>query len=200
MWKTFTDFADTFTDNVDDFAIVVFIIIVGNKLAALLYSFLRDFMKMSKLTAQSAKTITQGFVFVVCFTQLIGGNVLQSAAGGIAIGVGYAFQPYIIAVFNGLMIHNDHSIIENHSWLTIERHGIDGAKVMSIGLFNTELEKDGATIILSNSMLSSSALVVHKSDPAVAVTLKRRNTAAIPDPYTNNHHAMHYAAHSVHHS
>ena len=195
MWSTFKDLADSFFENIDDFAIVVFIIMVGNKLAQLLFTFLHGFMGLSLFPAQTVKISTQMFIFTICFIQLIGSRVLTSASAGIAIGVGYAFQPYIISIFNGLMIHNDNSIIEYKSWLTIERQGIVNCKVVSIGLFNTVLEnQDGDTVMLSNSMLSASAVTIHNEKPKT----ERVAISTVDDPTRDNHNAVHYLAHFNH--
>ena len=192
MWATFKGFADSMFENVDDFAIVVFIIMVGNKLSQLLFTFLHSFMGLGLFPAQTVKISTQLFIFTICFIQLIGSEVLTSASAGIAIGVGYAFQPYIISVFNGLMIHNDNSIVEFESWLTIPSQGIANAKVVSIGLFNTELQDEaGDRVILSNSKLSASAITVHK---------EKRNYQAVSTTSNDDHNAAHYLAANFHHS
>ena len=46
MWSTFKDCLDTILSNLDDFAIIIFILIVGNKLAELLYRFIANFLEL----------------------------------------------------------------------------------------------------------------------------------------------------------
>ena len=75
-------------------------------------------MKLSLFTSQTVKISLQIFIFATCLIQLLGGETLASATGGIAIGVGYAFQPYIISIFNGLMIHND-DVINDKKWISL---------------------------------------------------------------------------------
>ena len=161
MWTTFTELTNSLVTNIDDFALVIFILIVGNKIAQALHTFIYSFLKQDLLYAQAVKVSLQVFLFTMCAVQLLGAKTLASASAGIAIGVGYAFQPYIISIFNGIMIHNDHSMSKN-SIISIPAIGINNAVVTSIGLFNTELLNEMKNkIILSNSMLSRYAITVH---------------------------------------
>ena len=165
MWTTFKDCLDTILSNLDDFAVIIFILIVGNKLANLIYRFLANFMKTSLFTAQSVKLSLQVFIGVISFVHLVGDDIIKHASAGIAIGVGYAFQPYIISMFNGLMLHND-NLINSKKWLDVPQSGINGARVKSIGLFNTILEDhSGNNIIITNSSLTASAVTIHNEKP-----------------------------------
>lgn len=165
MWETFSSLLDSLVSNIDDFFVIILIAAFGNKCALILDRFLRKALKINTLTCQAIKMSLQIFIFATCVIQLIGGEVVSSATGGIAIGVGYAFQPYIISLFNGLMIHND-DLINAEKWITIKNMNIIGAKVKSIGLFNSELiDQHGNQILLSNSMLSRSAVFVMGDDP-----------------------------------
>ena len=165
MWTTFKDCLDTILSNLDDFAVIIFILIVGNKLANLLYIFLAKFMKTSLFTAQTVKLSLQVFIGVISFVHLVGNDIIKHASAGIAIGVGYAFQPYIISMFNGLMLHND-NLINSKKFLDVPSQGISGAQVKSIGLFNTILEDhSGNNIIITNSSLTASAVTIHNEKP-----------------------------------
>ena len=175
MWSTFKDCLDTILSNLDDFAVIIFILIVGNKLADLLYKFLANFMKSSLVTAQSVKLSLQVFIGVISFIHLVGDDIIKHASAGIAIGVGYAFQPYIISMFNGLMLHND-NLINDKKYLDIHSQGISGARVKSIGLFNTILQDHkGNYIIVSNSSLTAAAVKIHNEKPKVQEQVKLVN-------------------------
>jgi len=105
------------------------------------------------------------FIGVISFVHLVGDDIIKHASAGIAIGVGYAFQPYIISMFNGLMLHND-NLINSKKWLDVPSQGIQGAAVENIGLFNTVLiNQNGDKIIVSNSSLPASAVTIHVSEP-----------------------------------
>lgn len=160
MWSTFTHVADSIVSEIDDFALVIFILIVGNKLSQTLYSFIHKFLKLDLLYAEAVKVSLQVFLFSICAIQLLGAETLRSASAGIAIGVGYAFQPYVISIFNGLMIHND-NVMGKGKTISILGLNISNARVESIGLFNTTLYHDGDMLILSNSMLSKSCITLH---------------------------------------
>ena len=122
-------------------------------------------MKTSLFTAQSVKLSLQVFIGVISFVHLVGDDIIKHASAGIAIGVGYAFQPYIISMFNGLMLHND-NLINSKKWLDVPQSGINGARVKSIGLFNTILEDhSGNNIIITNSSLTASAVTIHNEQP-----------------------------------
>lgn len=167
MWNTFQQLVDNLISNIDDFFVIILIAILGNKLANLLYLFLQKFMKTTLFASQTVKISLQVFLFSTCLIQLLGADTLSSATGGIAIGIGYAFQPYIISIFNGLMIHND-DIINTKKWITIHGTGISSAKVESIGLFNTLLKDEKNNyVMISNSMLSHSAVTVMNKPGAV---------------------------------
>ena len=165
MWNTFRDCLDTILSNLDDFAVIIFILIVGNKIAELLYKFIAVFLERSLFTAQALKLSLQAFIGVISFVHLVGEDIIKHASAGIAIGVGYAFQPYIISMFNGLMLHND-NLINSKKYLDVPSQGIKGAAVSSIGLFNTVLiNQDGDKIVVSNSSLTESAVTIHCSQP-----------------------------------
>ena len=102
----------------------------------------------------------------------MGDDIIKHASAGIAIGVGYAFQPYIISMFNGLMLHND-NLINDKKYLDIHSQGISGARVKSIGLFNTILQDHtGNYIIVSNSSLTAAAVKIHNEKPKVQEKVK----------------------------
>lgn len=123
------------------------------------------FLERSLFTAQALKLSLQAFIGVISFVHLVGEDIIKHASAGIAIGVGYAFQPYIISMFNGLMLHND-NLINSKKYLDVPSQGIKGAAVQSIGLFNTVLiNQDGDTIVVSNSSLTESAVTIHSSQP-----------------------------------
>ena len=68
-------------------------------------------------------------------------------------------------MFNGLMLHND-NLINSKKWLDVPQSGINGARVKSIGLFNTILEDhSGNNIIITNSSLTASAVTIHNEKP-----------------------------------
>lgn len=161
MWSTFTQVANSVVSEIDDFALVIFLLIVGNKISQALYSFIHKFLKLPLLYAQAVKMSLQVFLFSICAIQLLGAETLRSASAGIAIGVGYAFQPYIISIFNGLMIHND-NVMAKGKIISIPGLNILNARVDSIGLFNTALYHEGDMLVLSNSMLSKSCIVLHR--------------------------------------
>ena len=122
-------------------------------------------MQRSLFTAQALKLSLQAFIGVISFVHLVGEDIIKHASAGIAIGVGYAFQPYIISMFNGLMLHND-NLINSKKYLDVPSQGIKGAAVSSIGLFNTVLiNQDGDKIVVSNSSLTESAVTIHCSEP-----------------------------------
>lgn len=194
MWSTFKDCLDTILSNLDDFAIIIFILIVGNKLAELLYRFIANFLERSIFTAQSIKLSLQIFIGVISFVHLVGENVVNNASAGIAIGVGYAFQPYIISMFNGLMLHND-NIINGNVWLDVPSAGIKGGKVYSIGLFNTILlDRDGNKILITNSSLTSSSVTVKTTSPW---TTAAKSTVPTADAgaHDDSRHYLHYQIH-----
>ena len=165
MWNTFRDCLDTILSNLDDFAVIIFILIVGNKIAELLYKFTAVFLERSLFTAQALKLSLQAFIGVISFVHLVGEDIIKHASAGIAIGVGYAFQPYIISMFNGLMLHND-NLINSKKYLDVPSQRIQGAAVESIGLFNTVLiNQNGDKIVVSNSSLTESAVTIHCSQP-----------------------------------
>lgn len=194
MWNTFQELLDSLVSNIDDFFVIILIAVIGNKLANLLYIFLRKFMKISLFACQTVKISLQVFLFATCIIQLLGADTLSSATGGIAIGVGYAFQPYIISIFNGLMVHND-DIINSSKWISIAGTGISCARVESIGLFNTMLKNSsGDYVLISNSMLSRSAVTV-MDKPKNSLEVTGANDIAVTEP-----ESLHYLQERMHHS
>ena len=103
MWTTFKDCLDSILSNLDDFAVIIFILIVGNKIADLLYRFIANFLERSLFAAQTIKLLLQIFIGVISFIHLVGDDIIKNASAGIAIGIGYAFQPYIISMFNEII-------------------------------------------------------------------------------------------------
>ena len=162
------------SNNIDDVFVSIIIIVIGNKLASYMYEFLKDFLKVNILTSQILKITVQLFIIVLCVVQLIGSEVVNNFTGGISIGLGYALQPYIISIFNGLMVHNDHDVVPKKTRISLPSEGITNAYVESIGLFNTVLKENGDTIIISNSTLTRGALrILHeKNNPSVLKNIK----------------------------
>lgn len=193
MWSTFKECTDALLDNIDDFAVIIFILIVGNKLADLLYRFIANFLERSLFTAQAIKLSLQIFIGVISFVHLIGETTINNAAAGIAIGVGYAFQPYIISLFNGLMLHND-NLIKNGVYIDIASQGIENSQVFTIGLFNTILkDTDGNIILVSNSSLMQSSVVIKNKISSVSTQLQTANKE-------QEDHSRHYLMRQIHHN
>ena len=207
MWTTFKDCLNSIISNIDDFAVIIFILIVGNKLAELLYLFLAKFMNASLFVAQTVKLTLQMFIGVISFVHLVGADVISNASAGIAIGVGYAFQPYIISMFNGLMLHND-NLITKDNWLDVPSQSISGGKVHSIGLFNTVLiDQWGNQILISNSSLTRAAVTVHCKSPWTTnpsmkdkLVVKCSKTEHGWAKGDETHKAQHFMNYNIHHN
>lgn len=210
MWTTFKDCLDSILSNLDDFAVIIFILIVGNKIADLLYRFIANFLERSLFAAQTIKLLLQIFIGVISFIHLVGDDIIKNASAGIAIGIGYAFQPYIISMFNGLMIHND-SIINKDVWIDIPDERIIGCRVYTIGLFNTILiDKYGNKILLSNSSLTHAAVTIKCESPWTndqtmkQKTVKRcsngKGWSRGPNTTEESHHSKHYLHYQMHHN
>jgi hypothetical protein len=169
MWKAFESIGSGMWENADDVLVSVILIIIGNVIASLIYYFTKEFLKTGVLFAQIIKITFQIFIIVICVVQIIGQDVVSHFTGGISIGLGYALQPYIISIFNGLMVHNDHEVVPRKTRISLPSEGITNAYVESIGLFNTVLKENGDTIIISNSSLTRGALrILHaKNNPSV---------------------------------
>lgn len=198
MWSTFKECTNALLDNIDDFAVIIFILIVGNKLADLLYRFIANFLERSLFTAQAVKLSLQIFIGVISIVHLIGETTINNAAAGIAIGVGYAFQPYIISLFNGLMLHNDH-VIKHGVYVDIISQHITNAKVVTIGLFNTVLnDVHGNIVLVSNSALIQSSVIIKNAPTEIKkepLSVKTHNA-----DNTHQDHSRHYLMRQVHHN
>ena len=193
MWSTFKECTDALLDNIDDFAVIIFILIVGNKLADLLYRFIANFLERSLFTAQAIKLTLQIFIGVISIVHLIGETTINNAAAGIAIGVGYAFQPYIISLFNGLMLHND-NVIRHGVYIDIASQGIRNSQVFTIGLFNTILKDvDDNIILVSNSTLMQSSVVIKNKISSI-------ETQQQADKSEHEDHSRHYLMRQIHHN
>jgi len=204
MWTTFKECLNSIISNIDDFAVIVFILIVGNKLADLLYLFLAKFMNASLFAAQTVKLSLQIFIGVVSFIHLVGSDIISNASAGIAIGVGYAFQPYIISMFNGLMLHND-NLITTDKWLDVPSQSITGGKVHSIGLFNTVLiDQYGNQILISNSSLTRAAVTVHCKSPwSTDTAMKDKLVVKCPrieHGWSKGDDSQHFMNYNIHHN
>ena len=189
MWKALLDIGTELWENLDDVFVSILIIVIGNQIAHLLYKFTKDFLKLGILPAQTIKIVLQAFVFVVILLQILGDDVVRSFTGGISIGIGYALQPYIISIFNGLMIHNDDIIIpgDNKSYgsiISIPSMNLINVKIDSVGLFNTLLiNNKNEKILLSNSTLMRSSIIIHNNDSYYKVN---KNVSSKPDEDTND--------------
>lgn len=177
MWKAFQSIGTDMWENADDVLVSIILIIIGNVIASIIYYFTKEFLKTGVLFAQIVKITFQLFIIVICVVQVIGEDVVSHFTGGISIGLGYALQPYIISIFNGLMVHNDHDVVPKQTRISLPAEGITNAYVESIGLFNTVLKENNDTIIISNSTLTRGALrILHeKNNPPVLNKIKVKN-------------------------
>ena len=189
MWKALLDIGTELWENLDDVFVSILIIVIGNQIAHLLYKFTKDFLKLGILPAQTIKIVLQACVFVVILLHILGDDVVRSFTGGISIGIGYDLQPYIISIFNGLMIHNDDIIIpgDNKSYgsiISIPSMNLINVKIDSVGLFNTLLiNNKNEKILLSNSTLMRSSIIIHNNDSYYKVN---KNVSSKPDEDIND--------------
>lgn len=101
---TFESLFSSVWNSLDDILLSVGVFLIMRILTRVLKYSLHSYFDTSKFVAQLVEFFTMTIVAVFLLSHLCSPDVVQSLFGGLSIGVGYAFQPYIISFFTGMMI------------------------------------------------------------------------------------------------
>jgi len=101
---TFESLFSSVWNALDDILLSAGVFLITRILTRVLKYSLHSYFDTSKFVAQLVEFFTMTIVVVFLLSHLCSPVVVQSLFGGLSIGVGYAFQPYIISFFTGMMI------------------------------------------------------------------------------------------------
>ena len=153
---TSTSFQSLFSkiwNSLDDILLCVGMFMIARIFAKCLKWSLHMYFDTSKFVSQFVEFIFMAIINIFLLSHLCSPAILQALFGGVSIGIGYAFQPYIISFFTGMMIRTE-NVIKIGDTVTVQ--GQTG-EIEHIGMFYVHL-KDGSCI--PNAVFQSSGFNV----------------------------------------
>ena len=144
----------------DDILISCILLFLTSILFSWVYQFLHGYLALNALISEGVYYVATFAVVMMILAQLFGSATAQAVVGGIGIGFGYAFQPYVVAVFNALVMRAQRYFERGNR---IRVHNMDAVqgRVQSMGLFFTVLEKDNERIVVPNQVFDTSPFSVY---------------------------------------
>lgn len=149
MWDVFSSMFDTIWMTIDDILVSITLLLITFVFTERLYVFLKRYLEMDMFVSQGVNFGITLMVVLLVIQHLFGAQTYGSLIGGISIGIGYALQPYIIGLFNGMMMQSKEPFSVGS---TIVFQGVTGT-VEEIGLFYTYLrDTEKKKIVIPNQM------------------------------------------------
>ena len=155
MSTAFDSLFSNIWNSLDDILLCVSVFMISRILTTGLKKCLHGYFNTSKFVAQLTEFLTMSIIVIFLLGHLCNPTILDSVFGGVSIGVGYAFQPYIISFFTGMMIRTE-DVLSIGDTLNVQ--GVEGV-VEHIGMFYVCLD-DGQYI--PNTVFQSSGFKVQK--------------------------------------
>lgn len=161
MWNVFSSMFDTIWMTIDDVLVSVALLLITFAITERLYVFLRKYLTINMFVSQGINFAITLMVVLLVIQHLFGMQTYASLIGGVSIGIGYALQPYIIGLFNGMMLQSKEPFSVG---CKIEFEQVKG-KVTEIGLFYTFIcSEDDKKIVIPNQMFHQGMVTVINKD------------------------------------
>ena len=115
----------TIWESLDDVFICVTMAIVLYIVSQWLYWCLSSYFDLSTYLSGSINFLFLGTISVFLLNHLFGPDIAVALFSGLSIGMGYAFQPYIISLFTGLynkssgLVQKNDKILFNNKTVTV---------------------------------------------------------------------------------
>lgn len=145
--------------SLDDVFICVTMAIVLGVVSQWLYWCLSSYFHLSTYMSDSVNFLFLGTISVFLLNHLFGPTIAVSLFSGLTIGMGYAFQPYIISLFTGLyntssgLIRKGDKILFNGKSVT----------VTSVTLLHVVVRGEVGEIYIPHAFFQSTPLVKIRS-------------------------------------
>ena len=158
MWDVFSSMFDTVWMTIDDVLVSVALLLITFSITERLYVFLKSYLNVNMFVSQGINFAITLMVVLLVIQHLFGMQTYASLIGGVSIGIGYALQPYIIGLFNGMMMQSREPFSVGSE---IEFEQVKGT-VQEIGLFYTYIctDKD-KKVVIPNQMFHQGFVTVH---------------------------------------
>lgn len=155
--SSFQSLFETIWNSLDDILLCIGLFMIARIVAKTLKWSLYEYFDTSKFVSQIVEFLFMTIVNIFLISHLCSQAILQALFGGISIGVGYAFQPYIISFFTGMMIRAE-NVFGKNDQITIQDQS---GEVEHIGMFYTHL-KNGSCV--PNAIFQNAIFSVKKKD------------------------------------
>ena len=153
--SSFQTLFTTIWNSLDDILLCIGMFMIARIIAKALKWSLHEYFDTSKFISQVVEFLFMTIVNIFLISHLCNQAILQALFGGISIAIGYAFQPYIISFFTGMMIRAE-NVFGPGNQITVQ--GLSG-EVEHIGMFYVHL-KDGSCV--PNAIFQSAIFSVKK--------------------------------------
>lgn len=111
MYNSFETLFSNIWESLDDVFICVTTVIVLRLLSKWLYWCMRSYFDLTTYVSDIIDFMFMATFSVFILIHLFGSDVAVSLFSGFSIGMGYAFQPYIISLFTGLYSQSQGMVI-----------------------------------------------------------------------------------------
>ena len=156
MYNSFETLFLNIWESLDDVFICVTMAIILRVLSKWLYWCLSSYFDVSTYLSDSINFLFLGTIAVFLLNHLFGPDIAPSLFSGFSIGLGYAFQPYIISLFTGLY-NKSSGLLQKNDTIVINNTPVT---VISITLLHVVVRnKEGAVSYIPHSFFQSSPLV-----------------------------------------
>lgn len=157
MFSSIESLFTKFAESLDDIFIAVATFILLRVLSSWLYWCIFAYFRFSAYVAEVSNFLLWLVLSVFVLNHLFGTEISTSLFSGFSIGMGYAFQPYIVSLFtglcNGFMIQTGDTILINDK----------PCRVIKLTLFYVAVNADGYTTYLPHAYFTSRPLQVKTS-------------------------------------
>ena len=104
MFDSLEDFSSLLYEKTDDIIITIGIYLCVRIITKWLYWMMRTYFRYSAYFSGCVHFVFYAIASVLLLTHVFGGDIALSLFSGFSIGVGYAVQPYIISLIEGVYL------------------------------------------------------------------------------------------------
>lgn len=155
MFNSFETLFMNIWESLDDVFICVTTAIVLRVVSKWLYWCLSSYFVLSTYLSDSVNFVFLGTISVFLLNHLFGPTVAVSLFSGLSIGMGYAFQPYIISLFTG-MYNESSGLIKKNDKILFNGKSVT---VISVTLLHVVVEGAVGKAYIPHAFFQSTPLV-----------------------------------------
>jgi len=160
MYSSFDTLLMNIWRSLDDIFLCIGVFIVARVVAYSCYWCLHIYFNVDEYESEFIQYGFLGTILVFLISHLFGETAVASLLGGFSIGIGYAFQPYIISFLSGSTLRATNTLSHGTVILFTTPTGITRLTVRQLGLLHICVSNGDTLTYIPNSYFQTTPLTI----------------------------------------